>query len=113
MRQPTNEDTLNVLDIAEGPIENPAGERLYDILKDIDPEAYRQAIILMEDFAVNPTPMLDDRGKKTIYVYSKMKNGGHICPVPVDIDQLPMQYRRDMVYQIYNQMYNSVEKGGR
>jgi len=104
MRTPTLQDITTARAIMNEAHDRPIGERLYELLLDIEPRCYNKAEIVVRDFVVNPTPAVTDKGKKTVYVFSKLSDTGKICPVPVDIDDLSPQFRWDMACQIWNKL---------
>jgi len=110
MRKPTLKDISEVQLLLDEAKDCPVGTRLANILKDIEPECFNKAMILISDFIVNPTVGIKGESKQTVLVYTKFKEDGSICPKPEDIDDLSSQYRWDMVCQIWNQMNMSTDE---
>lgn len=110
MRKPTLEDISDVQLLLDNAKERPVGARLAEILENILPECYNKAMILTSDFIVNPTVGMKGESKQTILVFTKLRENGHICPKPEDIDDLNDQYRWDMVCQIWNQLEMSTDE---
>ena len=104
MRTPTKKDVDEAKAILDEALENPIGERLHDLLEEIDPAAYRSAEIIIKEFVVNPTVAVTPAGKKTVHVFTKLSDTGAVCPVPEDIDNLSPQFRWDMVCRIWNHL---------
>ncbi len=104
MRKPTLKDISAVRHLLDEAKDRPIGTELSDILKEILPECYNQAMILISDFIVNPTVGVKGGTKQTVLVFTKLKDNGCVCPKPEDIDDLNSQYRWDMVCQILNQL---------
>lgn len=81
--------------------------RLATILDDIETSDYINAKAIWIDYRISsPTVTTTPSGTKQLQVYKKMDDMGGEW---TDIDNLPVQLRRDMVCQIINQMKINTE----